>query len=103
MLLCCPTWAGDPEGTVELDQGGLTPLLFAALNGDAASATRLLAAGANIDDTAAAGATALVMAAHRGLGALVALLLEKGADPNAAGAGYTGAAQRGAARRPGRW
>ena len=52
VLLCCPTWAGDPAGTVELDQGGLTPLLFAALNGDAASATRLLAAGADINDTA---------------------------------------------------
>jgi len=89
VLLCCPTWAGDPEGTVELDQGGLTPLLFTALNGDAASAERLLAAGANINDTAAAGATALVMAAHRGHRALTTLLLEKGADANAAGAGYT--------------
>ena len=89
VLLCCPTWSGDPEGTVELDQGGLTPLLFSALDGDVASATRLLSAGANVNDTAAVGATALVMAAHRGHGALVLLLLEKGADPNAAGAGYT--------------
>jgi ankyrin repeat protein len=87
--LCCPSWAGDSEGTVELDQGGLTPLLFSALNGDSASATRLLAAGAPVNDTAAGGATALVMAAHRGYGALVRLLLEKGADANAAGAGYT--------------
>jgi ankyrin repeat protein len=89
VLLCCPAWAGDSEGTVELDQGGLTPLLFSALNGDVASATRLLAAGANVNDIAAGGATALVMAAHRGHGALVRLLLERGADPNAAGAGYT--------------
>jgi ankyrin repeat protein len=89
VLLCCPTWSGDPEGTVELDQGGLTPLLFSALDGDVASATRLLSAGANVNETAAVGATALVMAAHRGHGALVLLLLEKGADPNAAGAGYT--------------
>jgi len=89
VLLCCPTWPGDPEGTVELDQGGLTPLLFSALEGDVASAARLLAAGANPNDAAAIGATAVVMAAHRGHGALVSLLLEKGADPNAAGAGYT--------------
>jgi uncharacterized protein len=89
VLLCCPTWPGDPEGTVELDQGGLTPLLFSALEGDVESATRLLAAGANLNDTAAIGATALVMAAHRGHGSLVRLLLGKGADPNAAGAGYT--------------
>jgi ankyrin repeat protein len=89
VLLCCPTWASDAEGTVTLDQGGLTPLLFSALNGDAASATRLLAAGANVNDTAASGATALVLAAHRGHRALVRFLLESGADPDAASAGYT--------------
>ena len=89
VLLCCPSWAGDSEGTVELEQGGLTPLLFSALNGDSASAARLLAAGAAINETAAGGATTLVMAAHRGYGALVRVLLENGADPNAADAGYT--------------
>jgi len=57
VLLCCPTWAGDPEGTVTIDQGRLTPLMFAALNGDVASAKRLLAAGARVDDAAAAGTT----------------------------------------------
>jgi ankyrin repeat protein len=98
VLLCCPTWAGDPEGTVTIDQGGLTPLLFTAVTGDTQSARRLLAAGADVNDTAAGGATALVMAAHAGFGALVNLLLDSGADPNAAGAGYTAlhsAAQRG--------
>ena len=89
VLLCCPTWPGDPEGTVEIDQGGLTPLLFTALTGDAASARRLLDAGADVNETAAAGTTALVMAAHRGFGPLVALLLARGADPDAAGGGYT--------------
>jgi uncharacterized protein len=89
VLLCCPTWAGDPEGTVTIDQGGLTPLLFTALTGDVQSARRLLAAGADVNDTAAAGATALVMAAHAGFGDLVTLLLDSGADPNAAGAGHT--------------
>jgi ankyrin repeat protein len=88
VLLCCPTWAGDPEGTVTIDQGGLTPLLFTALTGDTQSARRLLAAGADVNDTAAGGATALVMAAHAGFGPLVNLLLDSGADPDAARAGH---------------
>ena len=37
----------------------------------------------------AGGTSALVVAAHSGHGALAALLLDKGADANAAGAGYT--------------
>jgi ankyrin repeat protein len=89
VLLCCPTWAGDPEGTVTLDQGGLTPLLFAALDGDVDSARKLLAAGADVDAVAAVGTSVLVMAVHRGYRELVTLLLEAGANPNAAGAGYT--------------
>jgi len=89
VLLCCPAWAGDPEGTVVIDQGGLTPLLFAALDGSVDSARRLLAAGADVDDAAAIGTSALVMAVHRGYRELATLLLAEGADPDAAGAGYT--------------
>jgi uncharacterized protein len=89
VLLCCPGWSGDPEGTVEIDQGGLTPLLFAALNGDVESARQLLDAGADVNETAAAGTTALVMSAHRGSVPLVTLLLERGADPDTAGGGYS--------------
>lgn len=88
VLLCCPTWAGDPEGTVEIDQGGLTPLLFAALTGDAGIARLLVDAGANVDETAAAGTTALAMAAIRGFTELVTVLLERGANPDAAGGGF---------------
>ncbi len=74
---------------LDIQRGGNTPLLFAAQAGDLASAVLLLAAGANVNDTAPYGTSALVVAAHSGHGELATLLLEKGADPNAAGAGYT--------------
>ena len=74
------------EGVVE---GGTTALLFAARSGDVESARLLLAAGADVHDTAADGNTALVVAAHGGHGSLAALLLRAGADPDAAPLGYT--------------
>ena len=70
------------------NRGGFTPLLFAARRGAIDSARLLLAAGADVNDTAPTGASALVVAAHSGHGAFAALLLDEGADPNAAGAGY---------------
>jgi len=48
-----------------------------------------MAAGASVDDTAASGNTALVIAAHSGHWPLGIYLLEQGADPNAADGGYT--------------
>ncbi len=80
---------GAAEGVAVIDEGGFTPLLFAARQGDLASARLLLAAGADVNDTAPAGTSALVVAAHSGHAALAAWLLEQGADPNAAEAGYT--------------
>ena len=78
------------EGVVVVvDEGGFTPLLFAARQGDLASTRLLLAAGADVNDMAPAGTSALVVAAHSGHGELAALLLDHGADANAAGAGYT--------------
>ncbi len=73
----------------EVEQGGSTPLLFAARSGDLESARLLVAAGANVHDTTADGNTALVIAAHSGHGSLAAFLLDEGADPNAAPLGYT--------------
>jgi ankyrin repeat protein len=79
----------DVRFVVKVEEGGFTPLLFAARSGDAVSADLLLAAGAKVDDPAPTGATPLVVALHSGNSDVAALLLERGADPNAAGAGYT--------------
>ena len=73
----------------EVEQGGSTPLLFAARSGDLESARLLVAAGADVQDTTADGNTALVIAAHSGHGSLAAFLLDEGADANAAPLGYT--------------
>ena len=77
------------EGIIEhVKRGGFTPLLFAAQQGDRASAELLITAGAEVNDTDASGASVLVVAAHSGHGALGQLLLDRGADPNTASAGY---------------
>ena len=104
-----------PEDKVWVDEGGYTPLLFAARVGDLASAKLLVAAGANVDDKSAAGRNALTLAVqsvidyqflprpYRPIGAgflsthvlpdsdgnaLVEFLLEAGADPNEDAAGF---------------
>lgn len=85
---------GDPNdhlnivvGTVE--EGGSTPLLFAARHGDSDSAELLIGAGAAVDDATADGTSALVTATHSGHPDLAALLLAAGANPNDGRAGYT--------------
>ena len=89
VMTCCPNFNGDTEGTIEVERGGFTPLMFAAREGDIESAGLLLAAGANVHDATPPGTSATVVAAHSGHGTLAALLLEHGADPNAARTGYT--------------
>ena len=79
---------GQPEYNADIPHGGNTALMFAARNGDIASARLLIAAGADIDDRNAWGVSAVTMAAHAGYGPLMALLLEAGADPDAAEAGF---------------
>jgi ankyrin len=79
----------NPSGNFRMAHGGSTPLLFAARHGDVETARVLLDAGADVNDGAASGTSALVIAAHSGHGPLGIYLLEQGADPSAAGAGYT--------------
>jgi ankyrin repeat protein len=75
-----------PLGVVQ--EGGYTPLLFAARVGDLSSARLLRAAGADVNDAAPLGTSALVVASFSGHTALAKFFLEQGADANAAGAGY---------------
>ena len=79
----------NPIGVVDIVQGSNTPILFAARQGDLEAARHLVAAGADVNDTAASGTSALVVAAHSGHTRLAAFLLEQGAGPNAAEAGYS--------------
>ena len=72
----------------EVRSGGFTPLLFAARVGDLASARLLVAAGADVNESAPDGASALAVAALSGQGAVGAFLLDRGADPNADEGGY---------------
>ena len=81
---------GQPHPVGEwIPRGGSTPFLFAARAGDIECAKLLLAAGANVNDTAPDGTSALVMAAYSDHGDFAAFLLDHGADPNASAAGYT--------------
>lgn len=77
------------DAIYEVVQGGFTPLLYAAQQGAIAVAEHLLAAGANINDQAADGTPALVLAAHSGHGEFARFLLDRGADANLMGAGYS--------------
>ncbi len=85
--------AVSPHGMLQYNKdvphGADTALLFAARNGDLDSARLLLAAGAHPDDADAWGISATALAAHAGHTAIVQLLLEKGANPNTTGGGFT--------------
>ena len=65
-----------------------TPLLFAVRAGRIAAVEALLSAGADANETASDGTSALVIAAANAHWELGALLLDAGADPNAAAQGW---------------
>jgi ankyrin repeat protein len=72
-----------------IPHGNDTALMFASRVGDLDSAKVLVEAGANVHDMDAWGVSATVLAAHSGFGDLVDFLLEQGADPNSAEAGFS--------------
>jgi len=80
---------GYPEYNRKILHGDYTALQFAARVGDLTSARLLVAAGANVNDADAWGVSATVLAAHAGFREFVEFLLEKGADPNVAEAGFS--------------
>ena len=74
-------------GLVGSGGGGLTALVFAAREGDLASARLLLDAGADINQTTEYGWTPLLTATNNRHYVLGKFLLERGADPNRANKG----------------
>lgn len=77
-----------PEYNREIPHGGNTALLFAVRAGDLPSVRILVSAGADVDDADAWGVSATTLAAHGGHVGLAEFLLDRGADPNAAQAGF---------------
>jgi len=74
-------------GLVGGGSGGLTPLVFAAREGDIESARVLLDAGADVNQTTEYGWTPLLVATNNRNYKLGALLLERGANPSLANKG----------------
>ena len=91
----------DGDSEPRRPQGGFTPLLYAAMSGDLDTVRILVSAGAAVDETAADGTTPLIVTLQRGIEEglwrlpggrnqhVAAYLLERGANPNLAEAGYT--------------
>src|SRR5205823_9604878 len=74
-------------GLVGSESGGLSPLAFAAREGDIESAKMLLDAGANVNQVTNYGWTPLLIAANNRHYKLAAYLVERGADVNLANKG----------------
>jgi ankyrin repeat protein len=79
---------------------GFTAYLFAVRSGSIDTVKVLLDAGVNVNDTLSDGSSALVVAAANAHWELADLLLDRGADPNLAGAGWTALHQAVRIRRP---
>lgn len=79
---------------------GFTPLLFAVRAGALQAVQELVKAGANLNDTLSDGQSALVVAAANAHWQVADYLLDQGADPNLAGAGWNALHQAVRERRP---
>ena len=78
-----------PANQAHVPHGANTALTFAARVGDLASARMLVNAGADVNAADARGVSVMVLAAHSGFGDLVEFMLNEGADPDAAEAGFS--------------
>jgi len=90
-------------------KGGFTPLLFAVREGRIDTVRALLKAGADVNETWKAGRgtgvngiSAMVLAVANAHYELAAMMLDAGADPNAAGQGWTALHQITWVRKPGK-
>jgi ankyrin repeat protein len=92
-----PTLALSPA---EPGDKGFTAVLFAARAGHLEAARTLLALGADVNDRLSDGTSALVLAAISAKYDMAVFLLDNGADPNAAGQGWTALHQLVFSRRP---
>ena len=79
---------------------GFTALLFASRAGALNAVAALLDAGADVNDTLSDGESALVVATANAHWQLADLLLDRGANPNLAGAGWNALHQTARERRP---
>jgi ankyrin repeat protein len=78
-----------PDYKVWVEDGGNTPLMFAARSGDLRSVQLLLDAGSDVNEVSAFGTSPAMMATHSGNIATLSAILEAGADPDSAVSGHT--------------
>mgnify|MGYP003642085741 FL=1 len=78
-----------PDYKVWVEDGGNTPLMFAARSGDLRSVQLLLKAGSDVNELSAFGTSPAIMATHSGNTATVSAILEAGADPDSDVSGHT--------------
>lgn len=79
----------NPAYKVWVEEGGYTPLMFAARAGDLRSAQAMVGAGADVNALSASGISPLVMAVNGGNLELVGYLLDSGAAIDASAGGHT--------------
>ncbi|MEE8129441.1 MAG: ankyrin repeat domain-containing protein [Vicinamibacterales bacterium] len=82
------SYSGRPNLMKSPDPTGFTPVMFAVRAGHLDAVRVLLEAGANVNDTLSDGQSVLVVATANANWELADYLLDKGADPNRAGAGW---------------